>query len=180
MYSDGFVRSSVRDFNKRAFDLLASSLLLLVAWPVMILTALAIWIGGRGREPVLYRQQRVGLNGVPFEVLKFRSMHTHSGAADEPQWAQPNDPRVTRIGSFIRKTRIDELPQLYNVLRGTMSFVGPRPETPMFVSELQKRIPYYDYRHQIKPGSPAGRSCAIPMALPRKTPRRNSTSICIT
>ena len=118
----------------------------------MLFTALAIWLeDGRRGAGVLYRQKRVGLEGKVFALTKFRSMRVdaESGGA---QWATRNDPRVTRVGSLIRKTRIDELPQLLNVLRGHMGFVGPRPERPEFVAELEKNIPYYSYRHSVKPG----------------------------
>jgi lipopolysaccharide/colanic/teichoic acid biosynthesis glycosyltransferase len=107
---------------------------------------------GRFRDPVLYVQERVGLDGKPFNVMKFRSMQTDAEQAGQAIWAQQNDPRVTRVGAFMRKTRLDELPQLFNVLRGDMSFVGPRPERPVFVEELDERIPYYKQRHRVKPG----------------------------
>ena len=152
VFSDGFVISTWREFNKRSFDLFTSLLLLSVIWPVMLVTALAIWISGRMKEPVLYKQERIGLNGEPFNVLKFRSMRTDAEIDGKARWAVQNDPRVTRIGAVIRKTRIDELPQLFNVLKGDMSFVGPRPERPTFVSELAEKIPYYDQRHRVKPG----------------------------
>jgi lipopolysaccharide/colanic/teichoic acid biosynthesis glycosyltransferase len=104
------------------------------------------------RAPVFYRQRRVGLDGEVFNLLKFRSMSVNAEADGKAQWAQKNDSRVTRVGGFMRKTRIDELPQLLNVLRGDMSFVGPRPERPEFVSQLNERIPYYRERHCVKPG----------------------------
>jgi len=102
--------------------------------------------------PVLYGQMRVGQYGRAFKLLKFRSMRTDAESAGKPVWAAKNDERVTRVGAFIRKTRFDELPQIINVLRGEMSFVGPRPERPEFVSQLNERIPYYRERHSIKPG----------------------------
>ena len=117
--------------------------------PVMLLTALAIYLESGG--PVLYRQERVGHRGKTFTLLKFRSMR-QDAEANGAVWARQNDTRVTRIGNFIRRTRIDELPQLVNVLRGDMSFVGPRPERPEFVAELAKAIPYYELRHYVKPG----------------------------
>ena len=110
-----------------------------------------IALSSRFKDPVIYRQERVGLNGDCFQVMKFRSMRTDAEAAGAV-WASQNDPRVTKIGAFIRKTRIDELPQLFNVLRGEMSFVGPRPERPMFVDELDEKINYYNERHRVKPG----------------------------
>lgn len=151
IFSDGFLTSSLRDYNKRIFDVIASLLILALAWPVMILTALAILIESGGRGPVFYRQVRVGQNWELIEVLKFRSMRVDA-EKDGPQWASKNDSRVTRIGAFIRKVRIDELPQLFGVLRGQMSFVGPRPERPEFVEQLSQNIPYYAERHRVKPG----------------------------
>jgi sugar transferase (PEP-CTERM system associated) len=150
VFSDGFIMSPWRAGSKRIFDLLAALLLLLIAWPVMLITALLIRLQAP-EQPVLYRQHRMGLNGQLIDVLKFRSMDmsAESGGAS---WAQYDDPRVTRIGRFIRKTRIDEFPQILNVLRGDMSFVGPRPERPVFVEELKQEIPFYDQRHRVKPG----------------------------
>ncbi len=152
VFSDGFVANGGRTATKRAFDVLASGLLLLVIWPVMLLTALASLVESRFKHPVLYRQVRVGLDGKPFEVLKFRSMRPDAEKEGQAIWAQQNDPRITRIGAFIRKTRIDELPQLFNVLKGDMSFVGPRPERPVFVEDLNEKLPYYRQRHRVKPG----------------------------
>ena len=134
---------------KRAFDLGCTLLLLFTAAPAMLLTALAIKLDSRG--PVFYRQQRVGLNNRPFDVVKFRSMRTDA-EKDGPRWAALKDDRVTRVGHLIRLLRIDELPQLFNVLRGDMSLIGPRPERPMFVEQLARQIPYYALRHSIKPG----------------------------
>jgi sugar transferase (PEP-CTERM system associated) len=152
VFSDGFIANAWRTTSKRAFDLLASAGLLMIAWPIMLVTAFAIWAESRFRHPVLYRQERVGLDGRPFEVLKFRSMQVNAEQPGEAVWAKQNDPRVTRVGAFIRKTRLDELPQLVNVLRGDMSFVGPRPERPVFVEQLKSQIPYYNHRHRVKPG----------------------------
>ena len=151
VFSDGFVSGIARNIVKRVFDLLASIALLLVAWPIMLFTAFFIGIGSFFKEPILYRQERVGLDGKPFNVMKFRSMRTDA-EAQGAMWAVDNDPRVTRIGAFIRKTRIDELPQLFNVIKGEMSFVGPRPERPVFVDDLNEKIPYYAERHRVKPG----------------------------
>ncbi|MEM7099855.1 MAG: TIGR03013 family XrtA/PEP-CTERM system glycosyltransferase [Pseudomonadota bacterium] len=151
VYSDGFVTGWLRAGTKRTFDLLAASALLLTLWPVMLLAALAILIGDKFRGPVLYRQDRIGLNGERFKVIKFRTMIVDaekSGAV----WASHDDPRVTRVGAFLRKSRLDELPQLFSVLRGTMSMVGPRPERPMFVDNLEGQLPFYQQRHRIKPG----------------------------
>jgi sugar transferase (PEP-CTERM system associated) len=152
IFGQGFRRDGVRLFTARALDFVASSLLLAVASPIMLLTMLAIWLeDGRRGAGVFYRQARVGFEGKVFYLTKFRSMRVdaESGGA---QWAQKNDPRVTRVGAFIRKTRIDELPQLVNVLQGHMGFVGPRPERPEFVVELEAKIPFYAYRHSVKPG----------------------------
>jgi exopolysaccharide biosynthesis polyprenyl glycosylphosphotransferase len=142
----------VRLFTARALDFLASAALLLVTSPVVLLTALAIWLeDGRKGAPIFYRQNRVGFEGKVFLLTKFRSMRADAEAGGA-QWAVRDDPRVTRVGAFIRKTRIDELPQLLNVLRGHMGFVGPRPERPEFVAQLDAAIPYYSYRHSVKPG----------------------------
>jgi lipopolysaccharide/colanic/teichoic acid biosynthesis glycosyltransferase len=116
----------------------------------MVVTALAIWVEDRG--PLFYEQERVGRGDDTFKVLKFRSMGVHAEKGGKPQWAQQNDPRVTRVGNFIRKVRIDELPQIVNVFKGEMSFVGPRPERPYFVEQLSEDIPFYKVRHSIKPG----------------------------
>jgi exopolysaccharide biosynthesis polyprenyl glycosylphosphotransferase len=118
--------------------------------PIMTAAALAIRLESKGG--VLYRQERHGLGGKPFQVIKFRSMRSDAEQAGRPQWATANDSRVTRVGRFIRQTRIDELPQLINVLRGDMSMVGPRPERPYFVEQLTREIPYYAVRHSVKPG----------------------------
>jgi exopolysaccharide biosynthesis polyprenyl glycosylphosphotransferase len=127
-----------------------TSSLLLLASPVMALAAIAIKLDSRG--PLIYRQERVGLGGHSFMCLKFRSMTTDAERDGVARWATKNDARVTRIGRFIRKTRIDELPQLITVLKGEMSIVGPRPERPSFVADLQQKIPFYDLRHTVKPG----------------------------
>ena len=149
IFSDGFLSSHLQSYMKRAFDIVISLTLLAVMWPIMIITAIVIKLESPG--PILYRQVRVGQNWRLIQVLKFRSMRADA-EKDGPQWAGRNDGRVTRIGAFIRKVRIDELPQLYNVLKGEMSFVGPRPERPMFVEQLSQSIPYYAERHRVKPG----------------------------
>ena len=151
IFSDGFERGVVRDLVKRAFDIAASTVILLLTWPFMIACAIAIKLEDGLGAPVFYRQVRVGFLGRPFGVLKFRSMSVNAEAAGA-QWATKNDARVTRVGSLIRQTRIDELPQILNVLRGDMSFVGPRPERPHFVEQLEEQIPYYRERHAVKPG----------------------------
>ena len=152
IFSDGFKRTNLRDYFKRAFDIFATSLLLTVVWPIFVLTALGIWLESRGRQPILYRQVRTGQNGAPFELLKFRSMRVDAEHDGIPQWAQIGDERVTAIGRFIRPFRIDELPQILNILRGDMSLVGPRPERLEFVKDLSEKIPYYSERHRVKPG----------------------------
>ena len=150
IFGEGFYRSGGRELRKRVFDVLVSLILLALALPVMIIVALAIKLESRG--PVIYRQQRVGFGGRPFDVLKFRSMRTDAEKDGQPIWASTRDPRVTRVGRFIRLTRIDELPQLFNVIRGEMSFVGPRPERPFFVEQLNQQVPFYGARHSVKPG----------------------------
>lgn len=149
IFSPGFNVGRFNTFCKRFSDILLSSLGLLLASPLMALTALIIKLESPG--PVFYRQERVGERGESFWVIKFRSM-CQDAEKDGAVWACKNDSRVTRFGGLIRKVRIDELPQLWNVLKGEMSFVGPRPERPVFVTELAKKIPYYSLRHNIKPG----------------------------
>ncbi|MDZ7752486.1 MAG: TIGR03013 family XrtA/PEP-CTERM system glycosyltransferase [Gammaproteobacteria bacterium] len=152
IFLDGFSHAVLKSYSKRAFDILFSLVMLMLAAPIMLLAAVAILIESRIGEPVLYRQERVGRNGRVFEVIKFRSMGVDAEKAGQAIWAGANDPRVTRVGAFMRKTRIDELPQLFNVLRGDMSFVGPRPERPQFVEELSVQIPYFGMRHRVNPG----------------------------
>lgn len=149
IFSDGFLSGVLQAYIKRTFDIVASLTLLSITWPIMIITAIVIKLESPGS--ILYRQVRVGQNWQLVQVLKFRSMRADA-EKDGPQWAGENDSRVTRVGAFIRKVRIDELPQLYNVLKGQMSFVGPRPERPMFVEQLSQTIPYYAERHRVKPG----------------------------
>jgi sugar transferase (PEP-CTERM system associated) len=152
IFGEGFRRDGVRLFTARALDFVASGILLVITSPIMLLTMLAIYLeDGRKGGGVFYRQARVGYEGKVFHLTKFRSMRADA-ESDGAQWAVKNDPRVTRVGGFIRKTRIDELPQLVNVLRGDMGFVGPRPERPEFVVELEAKIPFYAYRHSVKPG----------------------------
>lgn len=150
IFSDGF--SSGRMISsafKRVFDIVASGLLLLITLPVILLFAALVKLDSKG--PAFFRQKRVGLYGEDFELIKLRSMRTDA-EKDGAKWAQKDDPRVTRLGRFIRKVRIDELPQLWVVLTGKMSFVGPRPEVPQFVSDLDDKIRYYAERHMVKPG----------------------------
>jgi sugar transferase (PEP-CTERM system associated) len=150
VFGNGFDQSLLRTFVKRTFDLVASSVLSIVTLPIMLITSLLIFLEDRG--PVFYQQERVGKAGQLYQVLKFRSMRNNAEQAGQPQWAALNDPRTTRIGMIIRKLRIDELPQVLNVLKGEMSFVGPRPERPYFVKQLSDTVPFYDIRHTIKPG----------------------------
>lgn len=150
IFSDGFSSGrAVSSAAKRLFDIAASLLLLAFTAPVIVLFALLVKLDSRG--PAFFRQTRVGLYGQSFDVIKLRSMRTDA-EAQGAQWAQKDDPRITRLGRFIRKVRIDELPQAWSVLKGEMSFVGPRPERPEFVAELEEELPYYAERHMVKPG----------------------------
>ena len=150
IFSDGFVISGLTRFLKRAFDLGLASIGFVLAAPLTLLTALAVYLDSDG--PILYCQERVGENGRTFMLYKFRSMRADAEKGGTPLWARDGDDRVTRVGRIIRKTRLDELPQLWNVLRGDMSFVGPRPERPFFVEQLAREIPFYQQRHAVKPG----------------------------
>ncbi|MFP4062095.1 MAG: TIGR03013 family XrtA/PEP-CTERM system glycosyltransferase [Halochromatium sp.] len=150
VFGSGFRQSWFGNVVKRVFDLLLSLVLLLVAAPVMLLTIIAIKLEGPG--PILYWQTRVGLGNKPFEICKFRSMRPDAEKDGQPRWAASDDDRITRVGRVIRTLRIDELPQIFNVLRGEMSFIGPRPERPIFVDQLSKQIPYFLARHSIRPG----------------------------
>jgi sugar transferase (PEP-CTERM system associated) len=150
IFSDGFSSGRmVSSAAKRLFDIAASGLLLLLTLPVIVLFALLVKLDSKG--PAFFRQTRVGLYGQTFNLIKLRSM-TADAEKDGAKWAERNDPRVTRVGKFIRKVRIDELPQVWTVLKGEMSFVGPRPEVPRFVAELEEDLPYYAERHMVKPG----------------------------
>jgi len=150
IYGDGYRQGWLRSAVKRLFDIVVSAGLLILAAPVMILTALLIAI--ESGRPVIYRQARVGLGGRTFTVLKFRSMALDAEKDGKATWAAVNDARITKIGRLLRRTRIDELPQLINVIRGEMSFVGPRPERPEFVAMLTEQIPFYAVRNSVKPG----------------------------
>jgi sugar transferase (PEP-CTERM system associated) len=152
IFGGGFRRNGMRVHSERMFDLAASFGLLMLASPLMLLTALAIKLEDGFSAPVFYGQDRVGFAGKIFRVLKFRSMRVDAERDGKAQWATTNDNRVTVLGKYLRKLRIDELPQLLNVLRGEMSFVGPRPERPQFVDKLAETIPYYRERHSVKPG----------------------------
>ena len=151
IFSDGFASGRfLSSIAKRQFDILVSLLMLIVSAPLILLTAIAIRLESKG--PAFYRQKRVGLFGEEFDVIKLRSMRQDAEVAGQAVWAQENDPRVTRVGRFIRMVRIDELPQLWVVLKGKMSFVGPRPERLQFVTSLAEQLPFYDERHMVKPG----------------------------
>jgi sugar transferase (PEP-CTERM system associated) len=150
IFGDGFNQGAWRTAVKRVFDIFCASLLIAVSLPIMVVAAACIKFESRG--PMLYRQERVGQNGRTFSIAKFRSMRTDAEKDGKPVWAAANDNRVTRVGAIIRRLRIDELPQLVNVLRGDMSLVGPRPERPFFVEQLTQEIPFYALRHSVKPG----------------------------
>jgi len=150
IFGGGFDQSMLRAAVKRAFDLTASAAIAVLTLPLMVLTALLVWLEDRG--PVFYQQERIGRHGRHFRILKFRSMRPDAELNGTPQWATDNDPRVTRVGHWIRKLRIDELPQMLNVFKGEMSFVGPRPERGFFVTQLCAEVAYYNVRHSIKPG----------------------------
>ncbi|HEX4049398.1 MAG TPA: TIGR03013 family XrtA/PEP-CTERM system glycosyltransferase [Steroidobacteraceae bacterium] len=152
IFGKGFRRGSLRRLSSNVLDVVASLMLLIVSLPFMLGTMIAIKFEEGWRAPVFYRQERVGLGGRTFYLLKFRSMRLDAESNGEARWAQKQDPRATRVGAVIRKLRIDELPQILNVLRGDMCFVGPRPERPQFVAELAESIPYYMQRHCVKPG----------------------------
>lgn len=150
VFGDGFRQGYFRSAIKRLSDIVCASILLVLAVPVMLLTAVLVMV--ESGTPVFYRQERVGLNGRLFKVTKFRSMRCDAEKNGKAVWALANDDRVTQVGRIIRKTRIDELPQLLSVLKGEMSLVGPRPERPFFVDQLTKEIPFYAVRHSVKPG----------------------------
>lgn len=150
IFGDGFGSGWVRAIVKRIFDIICASILIVLALPVMLLTALLILL--EDGFPILYRQERVGLDGRLFDVVKFRSMQKDAEKDGQPRWAAKSDDRVTRVGRVIRKLRIDELPQLFSVVGGSMSMVGPRPERPFFVDRLTQEIPFYAVRHSVKPG----------------------------
>jgi sugar transferase (PEP-CTERM system associated) len=150
IFGDGFNQGLGRTMVKRVFDIVSASLLIALASPVMLLAALAIKLDSRG--PVLYRQERTGLDNKPFQCVKFRSMRTDAERDGQPRWATTGDDRITRVGRLLRVSRIDELPQLFSVLKGDMSLVGPRPERPYFVEQLTREIPFYAVRHSVKPG----------------------------
>ncbi len=152
IFGEGFNRGSLRLFTASALDVVASLLILLLTLPLMLITAIAIKLEDGWRAPVFYHQERVGVGGRTFRLLKFRSMRIDAESDGTARWAQKSDARMTGVGAVIRKLRIDELPQIANVLYGDMSFVGPRPERPQFVAALAENIPYYMQRHCVKPG----------------------------
>ncbi len=150
IYGQGFRQDWLRTTVKRAFDITVSVVLIVLTLPILVATALLIAVVSG--TPIIYRQERVGLRGKTFHLLKFRSMRADAESDGKAHWAAVGDPRVTRLGSFLRRSRVDELPQLINVLRGEMSLVGPRPERPVFVEMLTEQIPFYAVRHSVKPG----------------------------
>jgi len=152
IYANGFNRSDIKRFSARMFDIITSLMILIVMTPVMLLTGFLISLESGFRHSVFYKQTRVGLDDVPFTLLKFRSMKINAESNGEAVWAQKNDDRITFFGHFIRKTRIDELPQIINIFKGDMRLIGPRPERPEFVGDLATKIPYYNKRHTVKPG----------------------------
>jgi sugar transferase (PEP-CTERM system associated) len=152
IFSEGFDSPFPGINFGRVFDFVTGTALLMVGAPIMLLTALAIWLEAGGSASILYRQTRVGLDGREFDLLKFRSMREDAEADGKARWAVKDDNRVTKVGKIIRATRIDELPQVFNVLRGEMRLVGPRPERPEFVKELTAKLPYYGERHLVRPG----------------------------
>jgi exopolysaccharide biosynthesis polyprenyl glycosylphosphotransferase len=150
IFGEGFRKTKIKKWCKRVFDILLSMIGLLISLPISIITALLIKLESEG--PVFYKQERIGENGHVFYLYKFRSMKRDAEKHSGPVWAEEDDPRITRIGKVIRKFRIDEIPQMLNVLKGDMSFVGPRPERPYFVGMLSEKIPFYEQRHSVKPG----------------------------
>jgi exopolysaccharide biosynthesis polyprenyl glycosylphosphotransferase len=150
IFADGYTGAVLLRGSKRLLDVSIALLMLCVGLPIMAMVALAILL--ESGLPVIYVQERVGLHGKPFQLYKFRSMRQNAEVDGQPVWATQADQRVTRLGRFLRQTRLDELPQLFNVLLGDMSLVGPRPERPAFVSALAQEIPFYALRHQVKPG----------------------------
>ncbi|OHD02086.1 MAG: sugar transferase [Sphingopyxis sp. RIFCSPHIGHO2_01_FULL_65_24] len=151
IFSDGFSAGQrIGKVSKRLFDIFASLAVLVIGLPLIVIAGIAVRIDSKG--PIFYRQPRVGLFGETYNIVKIRSMRTDAEAAGKAVWASANDPRITRVGNVIRKLRIDELPQTWCVLKGEMSFVGPRPERPSFVEELTEELPYYAERHMVKPG----------------------------
>lgn len=152
IFSDGCQHGQIEELTGRAFDVVASLLIVTLVSPILLLAAFLVGLEGGFRHPIFYRQTRVGLNGTSFELLKFRSMKTDAEVDGKAVWASQNDNRITLIGRFMRKTRIDELPQALNILKGDMRLIGPRPERPEFVTQLNREFPMYCQRHTVKPG----------------------------
>jgi len=152
IFGEGFRFGIMRNAAKRAIDIIASSILLVLMSPVLGITMIAIWLEDGIKEPLLYRQKRIGLNGELFDLCKFRSMRPNAESDGQAIWSTKGDSRITRVGSIIRRLRIDELPQVFSVFSGTMSLVGPRPERPEFVADFRHKIPFYSERHFVKPG----------------------------
>ena len=173
IFSDGFRASRWTRRTKRVFDIVLALIGGLLGAPLMALTAIAVWL--ESGSPVLYCQERVGENGRVFTLFKFRSMR-HNAEQGTPIWATTEDQRVTPVGRFIRMTRLDELPQLWNVFRGDMSFVGPRPERPFFVAQLSQQMPFYLQRHAVKPGLTGWAQVKTAMAPPSKTRWKSSAT----
>jgi len=152
IYSPGFTRNDLKSLFARFFDIVSSLIILTLMFPVLLIAAFLISAESGFKHPVFYRQERVGLDGKVFTLMKFRSMKVNAEKDGKAVWASKNDNRITATGKFIRKTRIDELPQILNILKGDMRLVGPRPERPEFVEDLATKIPYYKKRHTVKPG----------------------------
>ncbi len=168
IYAKGFKRNILRSATKRSFDILISAIMLLVCVPLMALTALAVLIESKGKGPVIYRQERVGRDGRTFNLYKFRSMRTDAEQDGVARWAQQNDSRITHVGAFIRKYRLDELPQLWNIFINDMSLVGPRPERPEFVEQLCKMNALYKERHRVTPGLAGWAQVCYPYGASKK------------
>jgi sugar transferase (PEP-CTERM system associated) len=152
IFTPGFRVSQIRKSTKRLMDVILSLMIFILGWPILLLVAASIKLTEGRSASIIYRQKRVGLHGDVFDVLKFRSMREDAEQDGQAVWAEEDDDRITSVGRVIRKVRLDELPQVFNVLRGEMSLVGPRPERPEFVEKLAESIPYYIERHSVKPG----------------------------